>query len=467
MTVRIRRSKDVSKNERGRQNSNLFTITTMNNVSTFCSDYVEKHNLGTLFEDMMTALIIEKPDNPIDFLKEAIPSIDAPRIILAGPPASGKGTAAEKICKHLSVVHISVGDLLRNSIRSESPTGLEAKKFMDSGKLVPDNIIISIVSEELRTPQVRQKGWLLDGFPRTSSQAKALILSGHIPHVFIDLKVPDEVIVERITGRRLDPDTGDIYHITHKPPPPEIEDRVVQRDDDTEETAVNRLETYHLHSECVSIYFDSVRCEVDGLRSPSVIFDDIASIIKTAQRALPPRRRPRTFVLGATKKGVRSIAKRLSDATGCVLVSPMHFLTSLNLTLTDFLNGKGRGDLLALLASRLKSSDCHDRGFVVEMPVLSVHECKVLNTAGITPNRVVTVDCSGDVAEDVEEGVEQLVLEKEFEEHWSQFDSLIEAELSEMAVWFSNQDNCNVLNCNAFLGISQVCGKAIEFLRRD
>lgn len=170
------------------------------------------------------------------------------RLILIGPPASGKGTQAAVLRERLGIVHISTGDMLRQHIADRTPQGIEAKGFMDAGNLVPDRLVIDMVRERIRRPDAAA-GFILDGFPRTEAQASALDAalaeagSGIDAVVFLD--VSDASVMERMTGRRVDPVTGDIYHVTFNPPPAAIASRVVQRDDDNEKSVSVRLKKYH------------------------------------------------------------------------------------------------------------------------------------------------------------------------------------------------------------------------------
>ena len=164
-------------------------------------------------------------------------------IVLFGPPGAGKGTQAGKISEITGKPQVSTGDMLRSAVAEGTQLGHEAKTFMDAGLLVPDSIIIGLISERLRNDDA-SNGVLFDGFPRTIHQAEALEEIVSVTSV-ISIEVPDESIIERIVGRRMDPETGEIYHIKFKPPPEEISLRVIQRRDDTEETVRNRLTAYH------------------------------------------------------------------------------------------------------------------------------------------------------------------------------------------------------------------------------
>ena len=188
-----------------------------------------------------------------------------PRIIIVGPPAGGKGTQCEFIKEKYGVVHLSTGDMLRAAVAAETEVGIAAKECMERGELVGDDIITEIVLERLKEEDVKEKGYLLDGYPRTKSQAEALIETVDKeeadilpPDAFLLLDVPSEVLVERVVGRRSDPETGKIYHMTFSPPEdPEVEARLVQRDDDTEDAIVFRIKTFEENMDGILGLFDS------------------------------------------------------------------------------------------------------------------------------------------------------------------------------------------------------------------
>jgi adenylate kinase len=170
------------------------------------------------------------------------------RLIFIGPPGAGKGTQCARIIETLGIPHISTGDMFRAAVRDGTPMGLEAKRYMDAGELVPDSVVIGLVRERLEAPDV-SAGFLLDGFPRTVPQAQALQQTltdiGAPLSAVILLEVPDDLIVARIVGRRTDPETGRIYHLQFDPPPSEVKDRLVHRSDDTEDAVRARLAAYH------------------------------------------------------------------------------------------------------------------------------------------------------------------------------------------------------------------------------
>ncbi|KAB5529883.1 hypothetical protein DKX38_019964 [Salix brachista] len=164
------------------------------------------------------------------------------KIMISGAPASGKGTQCELITKKYGLVHIAAGDLLRAEIDSGSENGKQAKEYMEKGQLVPNDIVVMMVKDRLLQPDSQENGWLLDGYPRSLSQATALKEFGFRPDLFIVLEVNEEILVERVVGRRLDPVTGKIYHLKYSPPETEeIAARLTQRFDDTEEKACLEL----------------------------------------------------------------------------------------------------------------------------------------------------------------------------------------------------------------------------------
>lgn len=170
------------------------------------------------------------------------------RLILLGAPGAGKGTQATFICKRFGIPQISTGDMLRSAVKAGTPLGVEAKKVMDAGGLVGDEIIIGLVQERLKQPDC-SGGFLFDGFPRTIRQADAMKDAGVHLDVVLEIDVPHDAIIERMSGRRVHPASGRSYHLAHNPPKAEGIDDVsgeplIQRDDDKEATVRKRLQVY-------------------------------------------------------------------------------------------------------------------------------------------------------------------------------------------------------------------------------
>ena len=170
-------------------------------------------------------------------------------VVLLGPPGSGKGTQAQFIVDEFGIPQISTGDMLRAAVAAGTELGIAAKKVMDAGDLVSDDIILGLVAERVREPDC-ERGALFDGFPRTLPQAEGMTEIGVAVDAVIELIVPDDVVVERISGRRVHPRSGRVYHVSFNPPrvadrDDETGETLIQRPDDTAETVRERLSVYH------------------------------------------------------------------------------------------------------------------------------------------------------------------------------------------------------------------------------
>ena len=181
------------------------------------------------------------------------------RIILLGSPGSGKGTQAKFITEKYGIVQISTGDILSSAVREGTPLGVEAKKIMDAGGLVSDDIILNIIKERIAQNDCKH-GFLLDGFPRTIAQAEGLAQMGVKLDYVVEIVVEDDDIIKRMSGRRVHPESARTYHILYNPPKQEGIDDItgeplIQRDDDKEETVRKRLAIYHAQTQPLVSYY--------------------------------------------------------------------------------------------------------------------------------------------------------------------------------------------------------------------
>ena len=201
-------------------------------------------------------------------------------IVLFGPPGAGKGTQAEIIVDMTGKPQISTGDMLRSAVSQGTELGLEAKEYMEAGQLVPDKVIIGLIEDRLAESDA-SNGVLFDGFPRTIPQAEALSEITEVSAV-ISIEVPDEDIVNRIVGRRMDPETGEIYHVSFKPPPSELTSRLVQRKDDNEETVRMRLAAYHEQTKPLGDWYGAmgILSTVDGTGTIQEVSQSIANAVR-------------------------------------------------------------------------------------------------------------------------------------------------------------------------------------------
>ena len=181
------------------------------------------------------------------------------KLILLGAPGAGKGTQAERLCKELNIPTISTGNILRAAIRSGTPTGVKAKHFMDAGQLVPDEVIIGIITERLAEDDCKN-GYILDGVPRTIAQAEAMEKAGITFDAVVSIEIADETIMDRMSGRRVCESCGASYHVVAVPPKQEgicdkCGGKLVQRKDDEPETVKARLEVYHKETEPLKDFY--------------------------------------------------------------------------------------------------------------------------------------------------------------------------------------------------------------------
>lgn len=211
-------------------------------------------------------------------------------LILMGLPGAGKGTQAERIVANYSIPHISTGDMFRQAIKDQTELGVKAKQYMDAGGLVPDEVTIGIVKDRLSQADC-EKGFLLDGFPRTVAQAEALdeMLSSmdkKIDYV-INVEVPEEILMERLTGRRVSPTSGRTYHVIFNPPKVEgvcdvDGSELIQRDDDKPETVKKRLEVNVAQAQPLIDFYSAKGTlqNINGEQDINVVYEDIDRLLK-------------------------------------------------------------------------------------------------------------------------------------------------------------------------------------------
>jgi adenylate kinase len=212
------------------------------------------------------------------------------RLILLGPPGAGKGTQAAYLCKRFGIPQISTGDMLRAAVKAGTPLGLAAKQVMDAGGLVSDDLIIGLVKERISQPDCTG-GFLFDGFPRTLPQADALKAAGVPLDAVLEIDVPDEEIVERMSGRRAHLPSGRTYHVKFNPPKvPGLDDvtgePLIQRDDDREETVIKRLTVYHSQTRPLVDYYSSWAASGDGAAPRYARISGLGSVEDITTRAL-------------------------------------------------------------------------------------------------------------------------------------------------------------------------------------
>jgi adenylate kinase len=216
-----------------------------------------------------------------------------PRLVLLGKQGAGKGTQAARLAEHYGIAHVSTGDLLRAAAAAGTPAGKEAEEYMNRGDLVPDDLVLRIVEERFAEDGLADHGFVLDGFPRTLAQAEKLeeVLAGHPLDVVINLDVPTEIVLHRIAGRRVCENCGTTYHVSAPPKDDWTCDvcggRVVQREDDTEEAVMRRLELYEKETVPIIDFYRKLGklAVVDGIGSSDEVFE---RLVEQVEQRLKP-----------------------------------------------------------------------------------------------------------------------------------------------------------------------------------
>lgn len=204
------------------------------------------------------------------------------KLILLGAPGAGKGTQAKYICEKFGIPQISTGDMLRAAVKAGTPLGLEAKKIMDAGGLVRDDIIIGLVKERITQADCKN-GFLFDGFPRTTPQAEAMRDAGVTLDFVVEIDVPDANIIDRMSGRRVHLTSGRTYHVKYNPPKvagkdDETGEDLIQRDDDKEETVKKRLDVYHEQTEVLVGFYSKMAASGDATAPKYAKIDGTQSV---------------------------------------------------------------------------------------------------------------------------------------------------------------------------------------------
>jgi adenylate kinase len=234
------------------------------------------------------------------------------KFVMLGPPGSGKGTVAERLAKDFNIYTVSAGALLREEIKKGTTLGKDLKKFVESGDLVPDQFVVELIKLDVK----EKKDFILDGFPRTLEQAKSIESLNLDAAILLD--VPEEVLVERFSGRRIDPVTQKGYHLKYIPPPPEIIPHLIQRDDDKPEVVRERFKIYRQKTQPLIDYYrkKGVLETVDGSPAPEEVYAQVKKIVSkyissksNDPLAKPKRGRPRK---GINRKGI-NYGQELND----------------------------------------------------------------------------------------------------------------------------------------------------------
>lgn len=386
--------------------------------------YADQHELFDLFERMLTKMLIEKPQDPLTWMQEQLQKPAVPSIIICGPPSSGVSSISSKIAKLVDAVFISSGELVREAVEKQTSLGNQARMSIERDEMVSDQVMISLVGQRLSQPDVQQKGYVLDGFPSTREQAFSILMKGTMPEHFVILDVPDAAIISYTSLLRIDPFTKKMYHLTHNPPPAtdyELCGRLISRNVDSSENMSKKLANYRRRIADVHASFKGTVRKISSkvrLGTSSAgesvaeeeerVYKEVVKFLGSlggGQRTKAPRQF-KLVVQGLPGSGKTSVARMLQETYGFIHVSPEKIVQEevsgksvWAKKLEQFIHSPHAvpSDIMIdLVVRRLKSSDCMEKGWVLEGFPNSTIEAQALQSHQIAPNRVIWLDTPTD-----------------------------------------------------------------------
>ncbi|CAG5136512.1 unnamed protein product [Candidula unifasciata] len=367
--------------------------------------YAEKHGIFDMYKRLIEQLVIIRPDDPITFLINQLnkENDDVPKIIVLGPPASGKHSISKMICSKLHCVHLTKQSLIDEA---EVTIREKARNILATYTTLPTDMWMEILSERCQMPDTAKKGWLLEGFPQTREQVLAMQENGIYPKHCIILEAPDKVVIERAVGKRVDTKTGEVYHITFDyPGNPEVQERLVAPKGITEGEMVSELLVYHRHIEGILRCYENVTRKINADQPKADVFSQVLSFLCSQPRSNAPHT-PRVVLLGPIGSGKGVQAALLANKYNLVKVSCAQLIkqaigqeTKSGLAAKPYVDqGQMIPDkiVLDILQDRLCQLDCVTRGWVLYGYPRSREQAEQLDKSSLTPNRVFFLDIPTD-----------------------------------------------------------------------
>ncbi|CAF0804531.1 unnamed protein product [Didymodactylos carnosus] len=366
--------------------------------------YAEKHSLFELFQRCISSLLVERPSDPITYLVDLLKKdTDAPKIVIIGPPSSGRKTLAKLLCKKLNTILIQPEDLL-----SEAPSKLKDKLPRDpSLENVSATLWAQLYDERLRDFDCIRRGWVIVGFPTTREQTLALQAKGVCPKHVVCLEAPDNVMVERAAGKRVDPRTKEIYHITWNAPSRDVEERLVFPEESSEKAMHMRLKDYRRNIDGIKDCFKSVSRTINADQPMNDLLSQAYSFVSKKARSVAPRT-PRVAILGPTGSGRKSVAAQISRKYDIPIVSIPTLIKQQVVNKTAVGNAMKPyverqtfvpdSLLLQIIRERLSQLDCVTKGWILIGFPRTREQAESLARSGFQPTRVFFLDIPIDIA---------------------------------------------------------------------
>ncbi|XP_063552897.1 adenylate kinase 8 isoform X6 [Gorilla gorilla gorilla] len=358
--------------------------------------YGEENHIFELMQNMLEQLLIHQPEDPIPFMIQHLhrDNDNVPRIVILGPPASGKTTIAMWLCKHLNSSLLTLENLILNEF---SYTATEARRLYLQRKTVPSALLVQLIQERLAEEDCIKQGWILDGIPETREQALRIQTLGITPRHVIVLSAPDTVLIERNLGKRIDPQTGEIYHTTFDwPPESEIQNRLMVPEDISELETAQKLLEYHRNIVRVIPSYPKI-LKVISADQPCVdVFYQALTYVQSNHRTNAPFT-PRVLLLGPVGSGKSLQAALLAQkyrlvnvCCGQLLKEAVADRTTFGELIQPFFEKEMAVPdslLMKVLSQRLDQQDCIQKGWVLHGVPRDLDQAHLLNSLGYNPNR--------------------------------------------------------------------------------
>ncbi|ESO95118.1 hypothetical protein LOTGIDRAFT_188991 [Lottia gigantea] len=369
------------------------------------ASYAEKHEIFDTYKRLLEQLIVNRPDEPIKYMLDILKRDKEvlPHIIVLGPPAVGKKTIARMICAKTRAAHLTVDNLIDEA---EVDLREEAKNHINTDKPIPTALWIQILKQRFKLFDCVKKGWVMEGFPLTRELALAMQENGYFPQHCVLLEALDEVLIDRASGKRIDPKTGDVYHTSfNMPAEPDIQSRLVTSKEYSEKGMVKKLAEYHRHIDGIVRCYQKVIKRFNADQPSADVLSEVVSFIESQRRSNTPHT-PRVILLGPTGSGRAVQASLLASKYNLVDVSCGQLikqaiseetkagLAAKTYVLKDVVVPDSI--VLNILKERLSQVDCVVRGWVLHGYPITREQAEQLDKVGYAPNRVFFLDVPTD-----------------------------------------------------------------------
>nr|CAB3220769.1 AK58 radial spoke protein [Phallusia mammillata] len=367
--------------------------------------YAEEHGIFDMYKRLLSQLIIDKPEEPIQFMIDWLKrdNNDVSKIAVLGPPASGKSGISTTLSKRINSVHINQDGLLDDELSDDAQ---QVKSLLAESKPVPDELWVKLISDRLKRKDCLRRGFILEGFPQNRSQAIELQACGVLLKHVVMLEAPDTVLIERQAGKRVDPITGDVYHTTFDwPQDPTVQARLLEPSGISEKEMKQKLMEYSRHVAGLQQTFTNIHKMINADQPKADALAQTITFVNTQMRSEAPHT-PRIVLIGPTGSGKSTMAQKLAEkyklvdvSCGTVIKEQIANETKLGDAVKDFVKEKQRipnALVSKIILDRLTNLDASTQGWVLHGFPLTREQAESLADGGLRPNRVYFLDIPDD-----------------------------------------------------------------------